>query len=907
MPPLPSQRWVSDTEPALGLGVILEATPRQVEILFASAGVRRQYALASAPLRRVEFRPGDVIRDQEGNEMVVEEVLEDDGLLSYRSGDRLISESELSDTISFSAPEERLMAASLDHIEAFDLRLETLQRAGAMAGSPVRGFVGPSIDLIHHQLSIAGEVASRLTPRVLLADEVGLGKTIEAGLILHRLHLSGRADRILILVPEPLIHQWFVELYRRFNLPFTIVDRSYCESIEESDPEANPFLADQLMLCGLDLLAGDPARASQAIAAGWDLLVVDEAHHLEWTPEKSSPEYRVVEHLASRTPGLLLLTGTPEQFGAAGHFARLRLLDPDRYASPEEFTLEVERYGRVVEIIERIESRSGMTPEDLAWIDAHSEVIGTHARELKKDDPEGARGLIEELLDSFGTGRVMFRNTRRAVPGFPERSVQLVPLEGEDPLDRKIAWLVDLLHELGEEKILLICGSRERATEIHERLRMETGVAAALFHEGMSLVARDRSAAGFAADDGARILISSEIGSEGRNFQFAGHLILFDLPADPELLEQRIGRLDRIGRSMTVNIHVPYLVGTRSEVLARWYDEGLNAFEKNPHGASEVARMVAQELNPLLEEFDREGLERLIEWTQTEHRRVSERLERGYDRLLQLKSNRPGRSQQMIEGIRSVENDRGFETFFIRLLEHFGVSVEEIAPRTYVLRAGHLLTDTFPTIPSEGMGITFDRRRALIREDLKFFTPDHPFVRDVIGLLLQGELGNASVGLWEGPEEEKLLLEMVAVVETVAPASLGLDRYLPPRPIRVLVDHRLNDRTDDDLLAGSPLRNGEELWKSVAEHRWRSRLPAMIEAATGHARKRMDLVVEASSEEMWDQTQQEIDRLARLEEINPNVDPNEITQLVDRRLQLAGGIREARLRVEGLRVVVVSD
>ena len=253
------------------------------------------------------------------------------------------------------------------------------------------------------------------------------------------------------------------------------------------------------MLCGLDLLAGDPARASQAIAAGWDLLVVDEAHHLEWTPEKSSPEYRVVEHLASRTPGLLLLTGTPEQFGAAGHFARLRLLDPDRYASPEEFTLEVERYGRVVEIIERIESRSGMTPEDLAWIDAHSEVIGTHARELKKDDPEGARGLIEELLDSFGTGRVMFRNTRRAVPGFPERSVQLVPLEGEDPLDRKIVWLVDLLRELGEEKILLICGSRERATEIHERLRMETGVAAALFHEGMSLVARDRSAAGFAA------------------------------------------------------------------------------------------------------------------------------------------------------------------------------------------------------------------------------------------------------------------------------------------------------------------------------------------------------------------------------------------------------------------------
>ena len=117
-----------------------------------------------------------------------------------------------------------------------------------MRQSPVRGLTGGRVDLLPHQMFIATQVAARLLPRVLLADEVGLGKTIEAGLILHRLHLTGRADRVLILVPEPLIHQWFVELLRRFNLLFSLFDEERCEAIEGSDAEANPFLDSQLVL-----------------------------------------------------------------------------------------------------------------------------------------------------------------------------------------------------------------------------------------------------------------------------------------------------------------------------------------------------------------------------------------------------------------------------------------------------------------------------------------------------------------------------------------------------------------------------------------------------------------------------------------------------------------------------------
>src|SRR5436190_8190911 len=179
---------------------------------------------------------------------------------------------------------ERLLAGQVDEKQTFDLRAEALHRRSTIRKSPVRGYVGGRVDLLAHQMSIAGDVAARLVPRVLLADEVGLGKTIEAGLILHRLHLTGRAARVLVVVPEPLVHQWFVELLRRFNLLFSIFDKERCSSIQQHDGESNPFLDSQLVICSVEFLAGSAERSQQSMDAGWDLLVVDEAHHLEGSP-----------------------------------------------------------------------------------------------------------------------------------------------------------------------------------------------------------------------------------------------------------------------------------------------------------------------------------------------------------------------------------------------------------------------------------------------------------------------------------------------------------------------------------------------------------------------------------------------------------------------------------------------
>ena len=236
------QRWVSDGEPELGLGIVSKSGDGRVEIEFPAASETRIFATETAPLRRVKFLPGDRIKLQSGEELMVENVREEAGLLIYETDDGEVTEYELSDSISFSKPEERLFGGKLDDFTDFDLRGEALRRRAEMRRSPVRGLAGARMDLIPHQLFIADEVANRPQPRVLLADQVGLGKTIEACLILHRLILTGRAERVLILVPEPLIHQWFVELLRRFQLSFSLFDEERCEAIEYGDPGCNPFL-----------------------------------------------------------------------------------------------------------------------------------------------------------------------------------------------------------------------------------------------------------------------------------------------------------------------------------------------------------------------------------------------------------------------------------------------------------------------------------------------------------------------------------------------------------------------------------------------------------------------------------------------------------------------------------------
>jgi ATP-dependent helicase HepA len=581
---LPGQRWVNHAELQLGLGTVLTVEPRTVTLLFDAAGETRTYARHAAPLARVRFAPGDEIRGQGDVAFRVTAVHEEDGFLVYLGSDTAgqkvtLPESQLDSHLQMNRPAERLFTGQVDRDNAFELRYQTLLQANRLAHSDLRGLAGCRTSLIPHQLYIAREVAGRHAPRVLLADEVGLGKTIEAGLILHQQLLTERARRVLIVVPESLLHQWLVEMLRRFNLSFSLYDAERCSAIEESGDQENPFHAAQLVLCSLEFLLAQPQRHAQAVAGEWDLLVVDEAHHLEWSPDRASPEYRRVEELTRATRGVLLLTATPEQLGKASHFARLRLLDPDRFPDYDAFITETRNYEPIALAIEALlEERpldataTAILRDTLAEGDNLALVNTLQDGDATEAECSTARqSLVEHLLDRHGTGRVLFRNTRAAVRGFPERELHTWPLplpaaytdclaaaqalpgldtavqqlcpellyeatrSPGDPhwadFDPRVDWLGQQLKQLYPQKVLVIAAHAATALDLAAALQRRTGIHAAVFHEDASLIERDRAAAYFAdMESGSQVLICSEIGSEGRNFQFAHHLVLFDLP-----------------------------------------------------------------------------------------------------------------------------------------------------------------------------------------------------------------------------------------------------------------------------------------------------------------------------------------------------------------------------------------
>lgn len=942
------QRWISESEPELGLGTLVQVADGRIQILFAASGETRVYALENAPLKRVRLRDGDEVKAHDGETFTVTEVREEAGLITYLGAGRELPETLLSDTTSFNRPEDRLLNGQIDDPRDFQLRQRTLRNLHQSRSSKVRGFVGGRIDLIPHQLYIAHEVSSRQAPRVLLSDEVGLGKTIEACLIIHRLLLSGRAARVLVLVPDSLVHQWFVEMLRKFNLWFNIFDENRCASIQSADPECNPFLDDQLILSSIDFLNASPKRAREAIAAGWDVLVVDEAHHLEWSPEEPSVGYQLVESLSSRAEGLLLLTATPEQLGPESHFARLRLLDPDRFSDLESFRVESHDFRDIAGIVEKLSEGKKPTAKDAGFLTKHypteAESLKDRLERIGKGDEEARADLINDLLDLHGPGRVLFRNTRAAMQDFPKRTVQLSAIRarseheewvdrvstefavdaGDDSLkpnlslnqDPRCIWLADLLKQQESEKFLLICRTKEKVLALEKAVASHLNVKTGIFHEDLSLVQRDRNAAWFAEEDGARVLLCSEIGSEGRNFQFAHHLVLFDLPLNPELLEQRIGRLDRIGQTEDISIHVPFLTGSPQEVVAHWYHEGLNAFETNLVGGNELQQRFGRQVYDLAQEYPAQSadesaseLQALVEETATVRKELVEKLEQGRDRLLEMNSFRPQVAQTLVDAISAEDGNDGLEEFMLDVFEHFGVHAEELGPNTFQLNPQGVITDAFPALPDEGMIATFDRARALGREDVGFLSWDHPMVSGAMDLLMSGEKGNCSFGCWPSPDEKVLLLETTFIFEAIANTRLHVDRFLSPTPIRIVVNNQAADVSgefasgvlDKRLEKASPYR----LIDSSAVSR--DVLPRMLAAANKSAESMADRIRTESLSQMMHLTGHDIARLQTLAKVNDHVRPEEIGLATEQQKQLSEALKNARLRLDSVRMIWKGD
>lgn len=932
------QRWLSDTETELGLGVLIDVDERSVSILFPKSDETRVYARNNAPLSRIVFNIKDELQDQEGIKWLVESFEDRHGVVRYNvirtledgtEERKSLNETRLGAHIQLSKPLDRLLASQVDYKEWYDLRIEALLMQANMKASPLRGMIGARVGLIPHQLYIAHEVGQRFAPRVLLADEVGLGKTIEAGLIIHQQLKTGRSDRILILVPDSLQYQWMIEMRRRFNLQFSLFDLTRTASIKEHDPDLNPFLTEQCIIASVDLMVDHDDLREQALDAGFDLLVVDEAHHLMWSEEQGGNDrYDLIEELAEKTPGVLLLTATPEQLGVESHFARLRLLDPQRFSSLERFLDEEVQYHHTAKIAEVLMSDLPLEPEHLAAIES---LLGHSIQDV----PEQRFRAIHELLDRHGTGRILFRNTREAIQGFPGRDCQPAALPAPEHWskdgklreqmwpeeaqldgswmehDPRVMWLMEMLRTgLKHKKVLLIARTGPVVEALENVLRLHAGIRTAMFHEGMSLLERDQAAAYFAEDSyGAQILLCSEIGSEGRNFQFASDLILFDLPANPDVLEQRIGRLDRIGQENRIQIHVPYLIGTAQERMFRWYNEGLNIFTNISPTAQTLQENFLVQLKECLLADGGQQFEDLLEEVGVQREALESELQAGRDRLLEYNSCRPIVAQEIVKALEDYDDNTTLPMFMKRFMASTNIDFDEQSNGTVIIKPTDQMQVQGLSLDEEGMTATFYRDQAQVREDAQYLTLEHPFTESVMEMINTQSFGSTNVSVLKSAAlpQGSVLLEVWFKVDVVAPKALNLPSSLPQQLIRVLLSEKgqdLSDKIAPEILKpylhhldGNSCRQVVKARRDVIEQRYTQALEI--------AKTALPNFKQQAKEIYGNKWQYEIDRLTYLKQFNPSIREDEIARLQKLQKEGIGLLDSLSVTPEAIQVLVV--
>lgn len=935
------QCWTSEGEPELGIGFVKVLDSISVAIEFPSASQARLYRIKTAPLRRLEFRTGEKIQSKSGQSITIERIEVRDNLTWYiAAGDAVICESELSPKLTLQRPMERFLAGHWDPLKAFSLRRRTLEFYYRHLCSPVRGMIGPRVQLLPHQVYVTQEICRRGLPRALLADEVGLGKTIEAAWIMHRLLATGRIRRVLILVPESLVNQWFVELFRRFNLSFWVPASQTEEVLEEDD-----ISSQERVILSIESVA---SLFEQGLLKcdDWDLVIVDEAHRVTWSPDPPSAEYNVLQALSAKMTGLLLLTATPEQLGLEGHFSRLHLIDPERFSSLEKFKTEHQAYLRVVGFAERMLSGEKFPPAEMKILKKMLEgIVAPEAIESSLT----SRSTVLALIDHYGTGRVYFRNSRSVVEledcAFPKRRLERHLLPGakgsrSKDLESKVQgskvteanenmlqWLAEFAKSHTQEKSLLICSSAKQVIEWEKRLRDDFALKVVAFHEELSLLARDRNAAYFEDPAGATILLCSEIGGEGRNFQHASHLILADLPEDPDVLEQRIGRLDRIGQASDISIHVPYVAKSYTERLLLWHDEVFHAFSKPPKGAREVYDLYRDELISFREKtttsagaqgakagtrigkagahaIQDEFLSLLTRAAKSYEDQLT-KIEAGRDRLIEMNSFDPVEAPRWVQVLENAERTEELKLYFEDLLDAMGLHSDDLDSESLFVDPGHgQYVSYFPGLPAEGLSFTFSRTKALRRTDLTLMTWDHPMVNETLAQIVGQEFGNVSVAGWS---KSQVVIECTFVFQAATTESKWFaDEFFPSTPIRIVIEATGKDMTSEldwQTLSKtlSPLNaTAAAFVKKLPGERIRGLLNKALSQAQGISNP----IKHRSLLRMNTAIDEEIARLKSFQAKNELINELEIQWWNDRRVNLVNAFSGAQVRLDSFLLVV---
>ena len=417
------------------------------------------------------------------------------------------------------------------------------------------------VEPLLHQIETVRKVLKQFRGRVLLADEVGLGKTIEAGMVLKEYALRGMAERTLVLTPASLVGQWREELETKFSLSFATT----YDPLLRDQPQA--FWAQDRIIASL-ATARRREHAERLIERQFDLIIVDEAHHLR---DRSSQSWKLVDSLNKRF--LLLLSATPVQNDLIELYNLLTLLKPGIFKTLKEFRLAYTTPGKPRQPANseslRMLMRGAMIRNTRAVValklprrhattikvdggpgeaEAYADLAAAARRLAGEGEAKRERLALHHLLGAAGSSpkaaaeavaRVAARNA--GDPAWTDLANRWAAIE----IGGKEAALVDLVRCNPTEKKLVFVHSRKTLAHVADRLE-KSGVSLARFDGSLSGPEKDAAIAAFR--DHATVLLCTQSGGEGRNIQFCNTLINFDVPWNPMAIEQRIGRIDRIGK-----------------------------------------------------------------------------------------------------------------------------------------------------------------------------------------------------------------------------------------------------------------------------------------------------------------------------------------------------------------------
>jgi len=792
-------------------------------------------------------------------------------------------------------PQDQLARGHIGDPTAAHLKLLAGIVAHAYAYDPASALLNARLEPKLHQAFVAHRVVNKIAPRMILADEVGLGKTIEAGLVIKELRARKRISRILIVTPASLSRQWQSELKTKFNESFEIIDGPAAKHFGRGGK--NPFEASGNLICSYQF-ATSGSRPEQIVEAGWDMVVFDEAHRVRRTGTSASSRrvtaaYKLADELRDQVDGLLLLSATPVQLHAYELFSLVDLVEPGLFPSFEAFervreklpklnelmrallkweTLDqddklmalVSSAGVIVELnlspemldseegrreVERrltarhpladslIRNRKahlgiqGERRAEIRWVNLSNDELEVHERvvEYLKDGYRLALGqknnavgflMVTYLKMLTSSSHALRTSLRRRISvlqdalagdaaarsalkidddiwdaeessevltevemvvGAADRiQIEVEVLEDlveelADIRDSKIRDLIDLMGELGGQKVVLFTQFIETQLFLEKALEAN-GVQVSVFNGRMNADAKEAAIRAFRTR--TQVLISTESGGEGRNLQFAHVLVNYDLPWNPMKIEQRIGRLDRIGQTEPVHIYNMVCRNTLDERIIEVLNDRIKLFVESVGALDPILGTVeksiasfalgsedaAVEFREFAEDLDKKVAEaRLLERTMADF--VLDQASFRRDEANELLGRRPLVSTMELRA--SIE--LGLEYLGGRLVPHEeGGETFTLAPRL-ASRIGA------PTSSPRGV---FDPVDAVRMDDVDFFACGHPLVDRVLAGM--STLEDAATGCRiSGDVPEGLWVEVIREVSSRVGAGSGrLVRHL---------------------------------------------------------------------------------------------------------------------------------